>query len=253
MIEIVQSVDRTLSILELISDYDDGLRITEISEKVGLHKSTVHRLLGTLIYKGYVIQNQRTNKYRLTTKLFELGNRVIADMDILKASKPYTEDLMKILNEVVHLVIRDDKYIVYIDKVEANNTIRMASNIGRRSPLYSTSVGKAILAYLDEKEVLKIWDSSDIKKFTDNTITDYDIFRMELDKIRLHGYAVDDEENEHGVRCVGAPIFNFHGEVEGAISISGPTIRVTKEKVDVIADEVKRCAHLISKNLGYRV
>lgn len=253
MIEIVQSVDRTLSILELISDYDDGLRITEISEKVGLHKSTVHRLLGTLIYKGYVIQNQRTNKYRLTTKLFELGNRVIADMDILKASKPYTEDLMKILNEVVHLVIRDDKDIVYIDKVEANNTIRMASNIGRRSPLYSTSVGKAILAYLDEKEVLEIWDSSDIKKFTDNTITDYDIFRMELDKIRLHGYAVDDEENEHGVRCVGAPIFNFHGEVEGAISISGPTIRVTKEKVDVIADEVKRCAHLISKNLGYRV
>lgn len=250
--EVVQSVDRTLSILELMSYFEDGLGITEISERIGLHKSTVHRLLKTLIYKGYVIQDERTNKYRLTIKLFELGNRVIADMDILKASKIYTEDLMKTFNEVVHLVVRDDNDIVYIDKVEAKNTIQMVSHIGRRSPLYCTSVGKAILAYLDEEEVNEIWNNSDIKKYTENTITDYDVFRNELDKIRLQGYAVDNEENEQGVRCVGVPVFNFHGEVEGAISVSGPTIRVTEEKVEEIANEVKKCANLISKELGYR-
>lgn len=250
--DLVQSVDRTLSILALMSDYNEGLGITEISERVELHKSTVHRLLGTLIYKGYVVQDHQTNKYRLTFKIFELGNKIIEDKDILKASKFYTEDLMKEFNEVVHLVIRDDNDILYIDKVEAKNTIQMASKIGRRSPLYSTSVGKSILAYLDEEEVMEIWENSDIKKFTDNTIIDYDIFKKELDKIRLQGYAEDDEENEPGVRCVGAPVFNFHGKVEGAISISGPTMRVTKEKVDEIAREIKKCASLISKELGYR-
>lgn len=252
MVDIVQSVDRSLSILELISDFDDGLRIIEISDNLGLHKSTVHRLLATLIHKGYVTQDKRTSKYRLTTKLFELGNKVIANIDILKASKIYTEDLMRKFNEVVHLVIRDDNEIIYIDKVEANNTIQMASNIGRRSPLYSTSVGKAILAYMDVDEVKIIWGNSNIKKYTDKTIIDYDILSLELDKIRFQGYAVDDEENEQGVRCVGAPVFNFHGEVEGAISISGPSIRVTKEKIELIADEVKKCAYQISKELGYR-
>lgn len=250
--EIVQSVDRTLSILELISDYNEGLGITEISEKVELHKSTVHRLLGTLIYKGYVIQDQKTNRYRLTSKLFELGNKIIEDMDILKASKDYTEALMESLNEVVHVVIRDKDDIVYIDKVEADNNIRMASKVGRRSPLYCTSVGKAILAYLDEDQVLEIWNNSNIKEYTEKTITDYDAFRKELNKIKELGYAVDDEENELGVRCIGAPVFNFHGEVEGAISISGPAIRVTKDRIDEIGKEVIKYAYLISKELGYR-
>ena len=250
--EVVQSVDRTLCILELISDYNEGLGITEISEKIELHKSTVHRLLGTLIYKGYVMQDKATNKYRLTTKLFELGNKIIKDMDILHASKEYIEALMKSLNEVVHLVIRDENDIVYIDKVEANNTIRMASNIGRRSPLYSTSVGKAMLAYMNEEEVLEIWRNSKIEKFTEKTITEYEVFRKELDKVKLQGFAEDDEENEPGVRCIGAPVFNYRGEVEGAISISGPAIRVTKDKIDEIAKEVIKYAQLISRELGYR-
>ncbi|NLY45573.1 MAG: IclR family transcriptional regulator [Tissierella sp.] len=250
--EIVQSVDRTLSILELIADYNEGLGITEISEKVELHKSTVHRLLGTLIYKGYVIQDQQTNKYKLTTKLFELGNKVIEDIDILKASKDYTKALMESLNEVVHVVIRDKYDIVYIDKVEADNNIRMASKVGRRSPLYCTSVGKAMLAYMDEEEVNKVWNNSNIVKLTEKTITDYNMFIKELSKVKLQGYAEDDEENELGVRCIGAPVFNFRGEVEGAISISGPAIRVTKDRIDEIAKEVIKYAYLISKELGYR-
>lgn len=252
MIDRVQSVDRALSILELLSNYNEGLGITEIGERTELHKSTVHRLLGTLIYKGYVVQDNLTNRYRLTMKLFELGNRKINDIDILNISKPYTKELMESVNEVVHLVIREGSKIVYIDKVEADNTIRMASNIGRKSPLYCTSVGKAMMAYMDEKEVENIWHKTDILRFTKKTITDLEELKVELDKVRELGYAEDDEENELGVRCVGAPVFNYTGKVEGAISISGPTIRVTKDKVEEYGKEVKKYADLISKELGYK-
>lgn len=252
MASIVQSVDRALSILEVLADYNEGLGVTEISDKVGLHKSTVYRLLSTLSYKGYVSQDEENNRYTITMKLFELGNKKVENIDILTASKPYTKQLMKRVNETVHLVIMDGNEIVYIDKVEADNTIRMASTIGMRSPLYSTSVGKAILAQLPEDEVEKIWHSSKIQQLTQNTITELDDLKKELSKIRVQGYAVDNEENEIGIRCVGASIFNRHGEVEGAISVSGPTIRVTKDKVEEIAREVTKCAKNISGALGYK-
>lgn len=251
MIDVVQSVDRALSILEMLSDYSEGLSIKEISEKVNLHKSTVHRLLGTLIVRGFVEQDNKNGKYRISLKLFELGNKRIEDMDILNSSKYHTENLMKSINEVVHLVVKDGNKIVYIDKVEADNTIRMASNIGRRSPLYCTSVGKTMLAYMKDDEVEDIWKSSNIKALTKNTIIDFDEFKEELKKIKEQGYAEDDEENELGVRCIGAPIFNRFGKVEGAISISGPTTRVKKKDVKRIAKEVRKYADLISKELGH--
>lgn len=253
MTYVVQSVDRALDILELLSEKIDGIGLTEISTKIDLHKSTVHRLLGTLIHKGYVVQDLDTNKYRITTKLYELGVRKIAAADILQVSKPYTKALMQKLNEVVHLVIRDKNDIIYIDKVEADNTIRMASYIGKRRPLYCTSVGKAMMAYMTYEEIKSIWENSIIEKLTEKTITDFDKFLDELQKIKESGYAEDDEENEMGVRCIGAPIFNHSGKVEGAVSISGPTIRITKDRVEEIAREVRKCANLISMELGYDI
>ena len=251
MADIVQSVNRSLDILEILSQNINGMGLTEIGSKIGLHKSTVHRLLGTLIYKGYVVQDMYSNKYKITLKLYELGVRKIASSSILEISRPYTKALMESLNEVVHLVIHDKNDIIYIDKVEADNTIRMASTIGRRSPLYCTSVGKAMMAYMTGEEIREIWENSKIEKLTENTITDYNKFLEEVKKIREKGYAEDDEENELGVRCIGAPIFNHKGEVEGAISISGPTIRVTKDKVEVFSEKVKKYAMLISRELGY--
>lgn len=251
MIETVQSVDRTLTILEALSNHYDGLGITEISNLLDLHKSTVHRLLATLLYKGYVIKDIQSNRYRLSLKLYELGSKIVVKMNILKASKPYTEELMNIVNEVVHLVIRDRNDIIYIDKVEADNTISMASTIGRRSPLYCTSVGKAMMAHLTDREIKDIWDGSDIQKLTKHTITNFGVFQEELNSIRDKGYAVDNEENELGVRCIGAAVFNMRGEVEGAISISGPTNRILKKNIEEYGIEVKKYANLISKELGY--
>jgi IclR family KDG regulon transcriptional repressor len=249
--DMVQSVERSLSILEVLSDYSEGLGVTDISEKVGLHKSTVYRLLSTLMHTDYVTQDEETNKYRITFKLYELGSKKMRKMDILSASKLYSKKLMESVNEVVHIVVREGNRIVYIDKVEADNTIRMASTIGKRSPMYCTSVGKAILAYLPEEEVEEVWNNSRIERYTLNTKTRLEDLKKELEIVREKGYAIDNEENEPGVRCVGAPIFNRFGEIEGAISVSGPTIRMTDEKIDTIALEVLKYAELISKELGH--
>ncbi|SDK05031.1 IclR family transcriptional regulator [Natronincola ferrireducens] len=248
----VQSVERALAILEVLSDYGEGVGITELSTNINLHKSTVHRLLLTLIQKGYVEQNPETSKYKLTLKLFELGNKPLEKLDILTVAKPYLHQLKEVTHEVVHLVIREGTEIVYIDKVESENKIRMHSRIGTRSPMYCTSVGKAIMAYLPEEEVERLWENSEIKRLTPHTITDLNVMKKTLKEIRQKGYALDEEENELGIRCIGAPIFNHRGELAGAISVSGPTIRVTKEVVEGYKNHILEYSKNISKELGYR-
>ena len=251
MTEIVQSIERALTVLEIVAEYNAGLGITEISNRIDLHKSTIHRLLSTLIHKGYIIQDPVTLKYRTTLKLYELGCKRVENTDILTASRPYTKKLMEFTNEVVHLVVRDGNEIVYIDKVEAENTITMLSTIGRRIPLYCTSVGKAILSQLDMEEVVKIWRTSNIIRKTPNTIINLEDMVEELTKVRNLGYAVDEEENEEGIRCIGAAILNKDGDVEGAISISGPIMRVTEDLINIYGEQAKNYALQISKELGY--
>lgn len=252
MQEIVQSVDRSLSILEVLSDYEDGLGITEISEKVKLHKSTVHRLLATLIFKGYVEQSYETNKYKLTLKLFELGNKKVEKMDLVAVARPYLKKLVEKTNEVVHLVVSEGTEIIYVGKEESQNTIRTHSRIGYRRPLYCTAVGKSILSYMKDEEVEDIWNKSNIERLTEYTITNFDEFKRYLNEVREKGYAVDEQENEIGVRCVGASIFNHKGEVCGAISISGSIISFTEAKLEEFSKLAIEYADKISKELGYR-
>ncbi|WP_058485731.1 IclR family transcriptional regulator [Defluviitalea phaphyphila] len=253
MQEIVQSVDRALSILEVLSNYEEGLGLAELSSKLGLHKSTVHRLLATLIVKGYVEQSSLTNKYKITLKLFELGNKKISNINILEIARPYLKELMKKTNEVVHLVIRENIDIIYIDKVESENTIRMHSKIGRRSPMYCTAVGKAIMAGLEEEEVQDIWNKSEIKQYTDFTITDFNDMKKELERIRKKGFAIDEQENELDVRCIGAAIFDYTGKPYAAISISGPVTRMTDEKIEKFSKWLLYYASELSKELGYKI
>ncbi|ABK61883.1 MULTISPECIES: IclR family transcriptional regulator [Clostridium] len=252
MQEIVQSVDRSLSILEVLSDYENGLGITEISEKVNLHKSTVHRLLATLIYKGYVEQEDKANKYKLTLKLFELGNKKIQKMDLITVARPYLKELVENTNEVVHLVVREGTEIIYVGKEESQNTIRTHSRIGNRRPLYCTAVGKSILSYMKDDEIEEIWNESNVEKLTEHTITDFNEFKKCLNEVRKKRYAVDEQENEIGVRCVGTSIFNYKGEICGAISISGSIISFTKEKLEEFSKLIIEYAERISKELGYR-
>ncbi len=247
---VVQSVDRALLILELLSDYENGISISNISDQLDLHKSTIHRLLLTLNHKGYV-EKTSENKYKLTLKLFELGNRIIEKLYIAVVARPYLQELTKETGEVSHLVLREDTEVVYIDKVEPNNRIRMFSRVGARNPIYCTSVGKAIMAYLTEEEFNRIWSETNIVKVTENTITYYEEMRKTLKEIRAKGYAMDEEENERGIRCIGAPLFNYRKEVIGAISVSGPTFRVTEEKIEDFKISILKYGEMISRELGF--
>lgn len=246
----VQSVDRALGILESLSMHPKGLGVGEISERTQLHKSTVHRLLATLVDKGYVKQN-RDNNYQLTLKLFELGNKVVEELDVIEVAKPYLEEILEVINEVVHLVVLEGNAIVYVDKVEPDKTIRMHSRIGIRRPLYCTAVGKAILATMEDAEVEQIWEKSDIKKLTEHTITDLDAMKEELKRIRTRGYSTDEQENEIGVRCIAIPLLDYTQKAWGAISISGPVERMTDAVFEDIIPVLIAIGNQIGNELGY--
>lgn len=247
----VQSIDRAMQLLEVLSQHVEGVGLLELSERVNLSKSTVHRLLSTLISNGYVKQHEGTGRYHLTMKMFILGSRPIEKLDVLKVSRPYLEKLRDLSGEVIHLVIMDGSEILYVDKVESENTVRMYSNIGKKGTLYSTSVGKAMLADLDDEEIRRIWNQIEITKKTDYTITDFPSFMEEIRDIREKGYAMDRQENELGVKCMGTSVLDYSSRPVAAFSISGPVQRMTDEKVEELSRHILDAKMGISQELGY--
>ena len=249
--KVVKSVVRSMSILELIAKSSDPLGVTEISKELDIHKSTVHRLLETMKYLGYISQNESTGKYSTGLKLFEIGSLAIDDLDLNKTVEPYLEDLMKETGETIHLAVLDSGEIVYTGKVESQKTIRMYSKIGKRVFAHSTSLGKVILAYSSQEKKKEIIRNKGLPKQTDNTIDEKEEFFQHLDTVKEQGYAIDDEENEVGIRCIAGPIFNHKGETIAAFSISGPATRMTTEKINEYTDLVCDYSQRISHALGY--
>lgn len=250
MKEIVQSVDRSLDILTFLSNYPKGISVGELAKEMNLHKSTAHRLLNTLLYKGFVKQNEEDNNYKLTFKLFEIGSSIIRDNPLREASRHHLKELRNITEEVVHLVVPDNSDIIYIDKFDTNQTIRMHSKIGNKSPMYCTSVGKAILSTYPDEKIKQLWDNSEIIQLTEYTITSFPDFMAEIVKIRKLGYAEDNQENELQVRCFGAAIKDYNNQTVGAFSISTPIIRLNDEKINLFKKLIIEYSIKISKELG---
>ncbi|HET7580283.1 MAG TPA: IclR family transcriptional regulator [Bacillales bacterium] len=248
----VQSVERALLILQYLQENKEGLGVTEISHRLDVAKSTTHRLLASLLRNGYVQQDEQTEKYRLGLKLLELGNTITESLDIRKVAQPFLLELSEQTGETAHLVLLEQGEVVYIDKIESSATIGMKSRIGKRAPAYCTGVGKAILCYLTEKRVDQIIDSGRLYQYTKNTITDKNLLKKELSSIRERGYSLDLEEHEEGIRCVGAGILDHHGQVVAGISIAGPSMRMTDQKLEDCAKKIMVCAEGISCHLGYR-
>ncbi|WP_173915469.1 IclR family transcriptional regulator [Halobacillus sp. Marseille-Q1614] len=246
----VQSVDRALNILEILKEQPKGLGVTELSYRLEVSKSTVHRLLSSLLKQGFVKQDDENERYLLGLRLIEFGETVSTHLDIRKVAAPYLNKLAENTGETVHLVQMDHGEIVYIDKTESDATIRMFSKIGKRAPMHCTGVGKAILAFLSEGEIHRILDEKPLKKFTKNTITDKQEMKKHLEEIRQRGVSFDLEEHEEGIRCSASPIFNSKGEVVGGISVAGPLMRVNDEKLEELADKVLRVSKEISRELG---
>jgi len=248
----VQSIERAIKILEELAKEKEGLGVTQLSRRLDLHKSTVHRILSTLLSLGYVEQNKYSEKYRLGMKLLYLGGTILERMDLRREAHDLLKELSEEVNEAVHLVVPDGDRALYIDKIDSRRTIRMYSQIGRRAPMHASAVGKAILAFSPEDLTRKVIDGR-LEKYTSNTITNAGELVEHLKTVKARGFAVDDEENEEGIRCVGAPIFDYTGRVVGALSISGPTVTVTPDKLDILADKVIEYALRISRRMGWNI
>jgi IclR family KDG regulon transcriptional repressor len=253
---LVQTIERASFILDILGQSPQGISIRDLSDKMQLPKGTTHRLLSSLSFFGYVRQDPNTKNYFLGFKLVELGNMLLSQLDLRKEAEPFLRDLAEQTKETVHLVILDQNEIVYLDKREtepATGGLRMASRVGSRNPAHSCAVGKVLLAHLPEGALERIVTEKGLSKRTENTITRLNYLKEHLNLVRKQGYAVDDEENERGIRCVGAPVFNEAGRAIAAISVSGPAFRVTRKMVqDGLKRKVMDTARRISQRLGFR-
>lgn len=253
---LVQAIERAAAILDLLGQSAQGLSVGEVAARTGLAKGTAHRLLASLVFFDFARQDPASRRYQLGFKLVELGNRRLSQIDLREDARPFLIALAEEVQETVHLVVRDQGAALYIDKVALHprrSGLQMVSRIGARTALHSSAVGKVLLAALPENEAAALLPRDGLAAATERTITDPAALRRHLDQVRRQGFAIDDEENEKGIRCVGAPIRDASGEVVAALSVSGPTARVTRERVtQSLQPKVCAAAAQISAQIGYR-
>ena len=244
----VQSLDRAFTLLELLCKSPGGMAIHQISEVTGLHKSTVHRLLGAMMEWGYVRKSGEA-VYRAGMRICELSDYIQENLNLVELAREPMERLSRRTGETVHLVERDGDEVVYIYKVDSiHGAIRMVSRIGMRRPMYCTGMGKAILAYQKDSQVLDYWRGVEHERYTPHTIVRQEVFLRELADIRRQGYALDNEENELGVRCVA--VQDWNGGASHALSISAPISRMTDERIQALVPELLATRDEIAANLG---
>jgi len=253
---LVQSIERASTLLDHLSRSPHGLNLGVLSEMAGLSKGTAHRLLSTLTYLGYVRQIPVSKNYTLGFKLAELGNLLLNQLDLRNAARPHLFHLAEEVQETIHLVIRENDQALYIDKVDLflkESGLQMVSRLGSRASMNSCGVGKVLLSGVSRKEVEAFIDVNGLPQKTKYTIDNASALLKHLDTIRKDGYAIDNEENELGIRCVAAPVFDDSGHVVAAISLSGPAARITLKQIKTSLNKVVRSAALnISRDLGYR-
>lgn len=247
----VQAVERAFKILITLCNADGGMSLGELSGRVGLHKSTVHRLLQSLINYQLASQDPNTRLYRAGLKIFELAHQVLSKIDLRGQALPELKELSQRLNETIHLAVLDNDEMIYIDKQETQRTIRMYSAIGKRGPLHCTGVGKVLLAYLPEERLEQIIKKKGLHRYTEKTITSPSELKRHLALVRKRGYAIDDTEHEPEIRCVACPIRNYTGEVIAAISLTVPASRMSREEIEALAPLVRSYADRISRKMGW--
>jgi len=248
----VQSLERALTILNKLSEYPDGIQITRLAEQIGLTKGTLHRLLSTLSNMNYVVKDEETDKYKLGLQVLFLSRNLLNQSNIVTIAKPFLEKLVQEVNETVHLCIEDRGEVIYIDKIESNQTIRMYSRIGSRAPMYRTAVGKILLSDMSPDKFEDIVSNITFIPKTPTTITSKEELIKEIETVRVQGYALDNAENEEVLRCIASPIYDHKGKIIASFSISGPNNRVTMDLINhTLIDKMKQYSIAISRNLGY--
>lgn len=248
----IQVLDRALGILNVLSREGAELAPVVLSERLGLHKSTLHRLLMVLERHRLIEKSLQNGKYRLGLRLFELGSQAVAQLDLRERARPYLERLVLETGETAHLCILNEGEMLSLANVESPHTLRTPATVGQRAAAYCSSVGKALLAFLPENELEDLINQLKLTAYTRNTITKPTQLKTELRLVRERGYAIDNEELEEGLRCIGAPVRNYSGKVIAALSIAGPAFRLTARKIPVMARSVVQAANQLSAELGYQ-
>lgn len=242
----IQSVDRSLAILEHLSRGSQS--VTELARVLEIHKSTAFRLLATLESRGFVIQESGRGKYRLGMALVHLAASVTADLDLVKLARPICETLSETVQETVNLAVLEGNEVINLDQVIGSSAVVSMNWVGKRSPLSCTSTGKVLLAFLpDTKKYLK-----GLEPCTEHSITDAKQLEQQLGDVRKKGYGFTVEELELGLSAVAAPVWSAKREVIAAVCISGPSYRITEERIPELGELTKRAGLEISEKLGWR-
>jgi DNA-binding IclR family transcriptional regulator len=247
----LQSLERAVSVLEMLGECDTPLSLAEICRRMQMHKSTVHRSL-MVLERSLLIERTQDDRFRLGLKLYELGSRAVEQVDLRARIRPILRQLSTQIGETVHLGVLHKTSVIYLDKAEPNRRICMSSKTGGSNPVYCTSMGKAMLAFLPPEAAEQIIKRIHFVRYTAKTLCSREELLKALDRVRQRGYSVDDEEIELGVRCVGAPVFNQNHMPIAAVSISGPSSRLRAQNVPATAQLLMRCCSEISRSLQTR-
>jgi DNA-binding IclR family transcriptional regulator len=246
----MESADRVLRVLEIFGPTDRELTLSDIAERMQLPKSSVHRLLATLIARGYVERDGQNHRYSLGIRLFEVGSNVIHGRGLHAAAHPILEELTMATGETSHLAVSSGTEAVYVYKMDSHSTIQMPSRVGGRAPGHATSIGKVLLAW-GASDIRKEIGEHPLKAYTRNTIVELRRLDTELELVRKRGYATDLEEFEIGLRCIAAPVHDMTDRVIAAVGIAAPAIRLTKDNIPRTVEAVTAAGKAISRQLGH--
>lgn len=248
--EAVSSVLKVFNILSALAEQKE-IGVSELSHRLMMSKATTYRFLQTMKTLGFVEQEGEADKYALTLKLFEVGSKALEHVDLVDLANKEMLNIIKSINETVHLGAIDEDSIIYLHKIDSSYNLRMHSRVGRRNPLYSTAIGKVLMSHMSEEEVRSLLAGVEFKKHTEHTHENIEPLLEELNLVREQYFGEDNEEQEPGLRCIAVPVYDRFGDAIAAISVSFPTIRFDEEKKQEYIALLHAAGRNVSEHLGY--
>lgn len=247
----VPAVERALGVLEILSECKRGFSVSEMARRMRVPKSSIHLILTTLEHRGYLLKNPQSCRYSVGLKLVSLARLALDGFNLRQQAVPFLLPLAAKTGLTVHMAILEGSEAVLIERIESSGLVKLNTWVGQRMHVNCTALGKALAAFLSEEEFKRLVQNRRLIKHNQNTINSMARLRDELRRVRSVGYAVDDEEEEVGVRCVGAPVFDYSRRVVAALSLAGTTVQIPEGQVGTLARMVQETAAKISRELGY--